>query len=94
MVLIVATLIVFRQTEYMRTADMGFKHDTLVWLNILGGGNLPQVMKEELLKHAGVSHTSISHTTPIWHTDGDQLLVSTEGLDAPVNVKYLMTDHE
>ncbi|MBT5831787.1 MAG: FtsX-like permease family protein, partial [Candidatus Latescibacteria bacterium] len=94
MVLIAATLIIYQQIEYMRTADMGFERDRLVLLQISGGGDLPQVMKTELLKHTGVSQVSISHYSPVPRTDADHRLVSAEGLDASVDVRFLLTDHD
>lgn len=96
MVLIVATLVVYLQTEHMLNADNGFQSDTMVWIaGISGSGNLPQVIKRELLSQPSVSHVSISHAYPIENRENpDRDLVSTQKMDSPIAIRHLVVDHD
>ena len=95
MILIAATIIVFQQTEYMRTANLGFKADTLVEMRGLWGVKTQaEAMKSQYLQHAGVRHATISHRLVGNESEVDQRFVSAQGLESPVRVHLILTDHD
>ncbi|MFT5365146.1 MAG: putative ABC transport system permease protein [Candidatus Latescibacterota bacterium] len=95
MILIAATIIVSEQTEYMRTADLGFKSETLVEMRGLWGVKAQaEAMKSQYLQHAGVHQVTMMHATVGNETDINTRFVSTQSMENPVRVYFALTDHD
>ncbi|MBT3603081.1 MAG: FtsX-like permease family protein [Candidatus Latescibacteria bacterium] len=95
MVLIAATIIVFRQTEYMRTANLGFKSDALVEMRGLWGVKTQaEAMKLQFLQHAGVQNVTSMSRLVGRESNVDRQFVSVDGLENPIGVHYSLTDHD
>jgi putative ABC transport system permease protein len=70
-VMIVCTLVAYKQLQYMTTRNLGFAKDHLVVLKRPGGlGDNRSAFKNELLKQPGVLQVSYVNTTPGRHFDG------------------------
>ncbi len=95
MVLIAATIIVFRQTEYMRTANLGFKSDALVEMRGLWGVKTQaEAMKLQFLKHAGVQNVTSMTRLVGAENNVDRRFVSVEGVENPIGVHYSLADYD
>jgi ABC-type antimicrobial peptide transport system permease subunit len=74
-VLIISTLIVNRQLEYMINKNLGFQKDNIVVLGLNAGGrNKFAVLKDELIKLSGVEQVTMSSGLP------NQIGTSTDGV--------------
>jgi putative ABC transport system permease protein len=70
-VMIVCTIVAYKQLQYMTTRNLGFGKDHLVVLKRPGGlGDNRSAFKNELLKQSGVLQVSYVNTTPGRHFDG------------------------
>ena len=75
--LIVCTVIVYRQMNYLHQKDLGFNKDQLIYFNAQGGVNdKAQVFKEELKRSGGVVSVTAGYGLP-----GDQF--ATDGIIVP-----------
>ncbi|MBT3606572.1 MAG: FtsX-like permease family protein [Candidatus Latescibacteria bacterium] len=93
MILIATTITVFNQTEYMRTADLGFKPDTLVEMHgLFGVKTKAEAMKSQYLKHAGVHQVTILHKFVGDENLADQFFVTAHGIDTPIRAHYIIVD--
>jgi putative ABC transport system permease protein len=67
-ILMIGTIAVFRQLEYMRNSDLGFKKDDVVVLNFPGTtpsvSSRYEVIRDEMLKDQNVKAVSGSYTIP------------------------------
>jgi len=64
--LIIRTLVVYKQLEYMRTSDLGFNREHLVYIPV--NGALKQhydAAKQELLQIPGITQASLTSRTPL-----------------------------
>ncbi|MBT5829340.1 MAG: FtsX-like permease family protein, partial [Candidatus Latescibacteria bacterium] len=91
-ILIVGTLVVFQQTEYMRTKNPGYNQDALVM--IYPKGYQFDAMKMELLRHAGVHKITITSSAVGLEHEVNQRQVKADGLSEPVNVQSQNADHD
>jgi putative ABC transport system permease protein len=93
MSLIVATQVIVRQSEYMRTSDPGYETEALIFVE----DTLPddgQIMKDRLIRVPGVLGVSILHvpfTQRNW-TSGDVLSV-VAGADT-IRAPYILADED
>jgi len=70
-VMIVCTIVAYKQLQYMTTRNLGFAKDHLMVLKRPAGlGDNRSAFKNELLKQPGVLHVSYVNTTPGRHFDG------------------------
>lgn len=79
-ILIIGTLIIFKQINYMINKDMGFNKEQLIVLsraNVLG--NQVKTFKEELLKINGVKNVTASTAAPMHNNNGNGYTI--EGRD-------------
>lgn len=70
--LIVSTLVVFQQLNYMQGKDLGFSKDQVLLLNdTFPLGNKAEAFKAEILKQGNVENVTISnfYPTPSWRSD-------------------------
>lgn len=71
MVMIVSTLVVYRQLNFMMNTDPGFAMDQILVINRPGGlGDNRMAFKHEVLKNTDVAAVSFSETTPGRHYNG------------------------
>ena len=64
--LIIRTLVVYKQLDYMRTSDLGFNREHLVYIPV--NGALQQhyeAAKQELLQIPGITQASLTSRTPL-----------------------------
>ncbi len=62
-ILIISTLMIAKQLQYMKNKKMGFDKEQIVYTNIRGMGEIDAI-KEGLLKHPGVENVSAARTLP------------------------------
>ena len=70
--LIVSTLVVFQQLNYIQSKDLGFTKDRVLLINeIRPLGSKIKTFKEEILKMASVENVTLSnyYPTPSWRSD-------------------------
>ena len=70
--LIVSTMVVFQQLNYMQNKDLGFKKDQVVLISdTFSLGSKTQAFKEQLLQQANVENVTVSnfYPTPSWRSD-------------------------
>jgi putative ABC transport system permease protein len=90
-VLIIGTLVVFQQMEYMRTANLGFNKDALITTSQLTRNAVP--MKSQFQQLAGVQNATITQLTLFDDSLGKWELKS-DGMNTPIKIDYLLTDPE
>ena len=91
MVLIAGTIIVSQQTEFMRSADMGFQKESLIRLPGLWQ-NAGEI-KTQLLQHAGVRQVTSTHVRPFAIQDNN-FSVSAPNSTNPIQMARLFVDHD
>ena len=62
-ILIISTLMISKQLQFMKNKKLGFEKEHIVYTNIRGFGEL-DALKEELLKHPGVENVSATSKLP------------------------------
>jgi len=62
-ILIISTLMISKQLQYMKNKKLGFEKDQIVYTNIRGLQDL-DVLKKEMLKHTGVESVSATSNLP------------------------------
>lgn len=76
-VLIISTLVFYRQLEFIRTKDMGFqKHDVLVVKRVHGLGNKLEEYRKKILQVDGVKQAGYALNLP-----GDELPTNSMGIE-------------
>lgn len=92
-VLIIGTLIVSQQIEYMRTKNPGFKKDALITTSKITKNAV--AMKNQFQQLSGVQNATITHR-PIFGDlfDGDSQNLKSVGMNTPINAYLLLTDPE
>ena len=99
--LIIGTLVIYRQLNYIQTRDLGYNKEQVIVINDAGGlkDNL-KFFKTELLKAPGVMSASVSNFLPISSSRSDQsfstspVMTSTNGFNMQtwyVDEDYLQT---
>jgi len=94
--LIIQTLVVYKQLEYMRTRDLGFNREHLVYIPV--NGALEQhydAAKQELLQIPGITQASLTSRTPLsfgssgtgWEWEG-------KSADVDPMVRYFCCDYD
>jgi putative ABC transport system permease protein len=67
-ILITGTLIIFRQLDYMKNSDLGFKKENVILVNSSSlneaGENKYELLRDELLKNTNISYVSGAYTLP------------------------------
>lgn len=99
-VLIVGTLVVYQQTEFMQRADLGFNREALLIMPLiekdrrLRGRKHIAAIKHRIRQHAGVLGVATSLFPPGLENDTDMSQVRAEGLNEPVDVHTMSVDHD
>lgn len=63
--LILCTLVLWKQTDYMRTYDLGFDKNNVVWLQSKLSGKQNEPLRNELMRIPGVEGVSFAYGTPL-----------------------------
>ncbi|PRX56378.1 putative ABC transport system permease protein [Flagellimonas meridianipacifica] len=63
--LLASCWIIINQTKYLKSKDLGFKYENLIWTDYLGNPNEKSRIKEEIMKVSGVEAISIVWGSPI-----------------------------
>jgi len=94
--LIIRTLVVYKQLEYMRTSDLGFNREHLVYIPV--NGALKQhyeAAKQELLQIPGITHASLTSRTPLsFGSSGSGWDWEGKGADLDPMVRYFCCDYD
>ncbi|MFD2935902.1 ABC transporter permease [Spirosoma flavum] len=93
MLLIVGTIVVYRQVHYVQTKNLGYERENLIYIPVEGELTAPstyKMFKDELLRQPGISSVSSMQEAPtnIGSTTGG---VSWPGKDPNVNVEITHT---
>lgn len=97
-ILIVGTLIIYRQMEFIINKKLGFERDRVMYLegtHMLGGK--VKTFKEELLKLPAVQSASIGDYLPVRGTkrNGNQFFIEGKNkIDKPVGGQFWRVDHD
>ncbi|MEX1055419.1 MAG: FtsX-like permease family protein, partial [Rhodothermales bacterium] len=91
--LIISTVVVYRQLQFVRTADLGFERDLLVKLPLRDEmfSNVDAI-RSELLRHPSVASVTASWGTPGGFAAGDGIHLP--GRDAEFGIRVFTTDYE
>jgi putative ABC transport system permease protein len=93
--LIVCTLVVYRQMNYLHQKDLGFNKDQLIYFNVLGGiAEKPEVFKEELKSLGGVVSVTGGYGLPGDQLAGDGINVPTNEGDKEYRAVQILVDHD
>lgn len=94
--LIIRTLVVYKQLEYMRTSDLGFNREHLVYIPV--NGALKQhydAAKQELLQIPGVTRASLTSRTPLaFGSSGNGWDWGGKSQDLDPMVRYFCCDYD
>ncbi|MFD1145231.1 ABC transporter permease [Larkinella insperata] len=96
-ILIVGTLVVYRQINFIQTTKLGFKRDQVLTVNeAYGLGNQIQAFKEEVLKLPGVVLGSLSSYLPVPSDRSDSALFPEGQIDQSkaVSSQQWAVDHD
>ena len=89
--LIVSTLVVFQQLNYIQSKDLGFTKDQVLLINEISPlGSKTNAFKEEILKMGNVENVTLSnyYPTPSWRSDSSFFL---EGVRSQENAIQMQT---
>ncbi|MCW3074563.1 MAG: FtsX-like permease family protein [Flaviaesturariibacter sp.] len=93
--LIVSTVIVYRQMNYLHQKDLGFSKDQIVYFNVQGKvAESPQVFKEELKRSAGVVSVTGGYGLPGDQFATDGITVPGKNGDKEQRAIHLIVDHD
>jgi len=94
--LIIRTLVVYKQLEYMRTSDLGFNREHLVYIPV--NGALKQhyeAAKQELLQIPGITQASLTSRTPLsFGSSGSGWDWAGKSPDLDPMVRYFCCDYD
>jgi putative ABC transport system permease protein len=94
--LIIRTLVVYKQLEYMRTLDLGFNREHLVYVPV--NGALEQhydAAKQELLQIPGITQVSLTSRTPLaFGSSGNGWEWEGKSADVDPMVRYFCCDYD
>ncbi len=95
-ILIIRTVVVYEQLDYMRNKDLGFNKDHLVYVPV--SGSLREqygAAKQELLKVPGVSCVSLTSRTPLlFGSSGSNWEWEGKSADTNPNIRYFCCDYD
>jgi putative ABC transport system permease protein len=97
-VLLVGTIIIFRQLNYMKKSDLGFNKDNVLLLNFPGlnteTGRKYEVFRDELLKNSNIHSVSGAYTLPGIRS---RMNISVRAIGTPpdnsINIQALPADY-
>jgi putative ABC transport system permease protein len=94
--LIISSLVVFRQVDYLHNKDLGFDKEQIMFFPMRGEqlSRNYESFKNELQKAPGVSSVSIGYGFPGDAVAGDQIIVPINGEQKNFSATLLMVDHD
>lgn len=93
--LIVSTLIVYRQTNYLNTADLGFSKEQVVYFEVQGdAGQKVEALKNELRQSPGVVSVTSGYGMPGDAFAGETVRIQTPEGEKERGVSLLLADAE
>ncbi len=95
-ILIIRTVVVYEQLDYMRNKDLGFNRDHLVYLPVSGALKEHYgAAKQELLKVPGVSGVSLTSRTPLlFGSSGSNWNWEGKSEDTNPSIRYFCCDYD
>jgi putative ABC transport system permease protein len=97
-ILLIGTIIIFRQLDYMKNSDLGFAKENVVLLNFPRTNQIINakydVLRDELLKNTNIRYVSGAYTVPGINSQMN-VSVRTEGSpsDNSINIQALPADY-
>ena len=94
--LIIRTVVVYQQLEYMRNKDLGFNKDHLVYVPVSGAlKEQHEAAKQELLKVPGISSVSLTSRTPLlFGSSGSGWQWEGKSEDTNPSIRYFCCDYD
>ncbi|MBQ4913022.1 ABC transporter permease [Maribacter sp. MMG018] len=93
--LIVSTLVVFQQLNYIQSKDLGFTKDQVLLINEIGPlGTKSNAFKEEILKMGNVESVTLSnyYPTPSWRSDSSFFQEGAKGQENAIQMQEWAVD--
>ncbi|MGZ5285729.1 MAG: FtsX-like permease family protein [Flavisolibacter sp.] len=92
--LIISTMIVYRQTKYLNNKDLGFQNDQVVYFQLRGDASEKlEAFKTEIKKHPGVQYITSGYGLPGDAFAGETIKLPSKGLDKEFAVNVFIGDH-
>lgn len=93
--LVLLVIVVFKQTSFMRSQDLGFNKEQLLLFSAEKNENITvESFKEEFLKIQGVTTITTSSDLPGWSLNSADLRSAAGTVDDHVKIEWLFADHE
>jgi putative ABC transport system permease protein len=94
--LIIWTIVVYEQLDYLRNKDLGFNKDHLVYVPVSGAlREHYEAAKQELLKVPGISNVSLTSRTPLlFGSSGSNWQWEGKSEDTNPSIRYFCCDHD
>ncbi|HYH13770.1 MAG TPA: ABC transporter permease, partial [Flavisolibacter sp.] len=93
--LIVCTVVVYRQMNYLHQKDLGFNKDQIIYFDVRGTIlEKPDVFKEELKRSGGVVSVTGGYGLPGDQLAGDGITVPTKEGDKEHSAVQIIVDHD
>jgi len=93
--LIVCTVIVYRQMNFLQEKDLGFNKDQVIYFNALGKiGDDPEAFKTELLRSPGIVSATIGYGLPGDLFAGDAIKVVTKDGEKDETTNLFIADYD
>jgi putative ABC transport system permease protein len=94
--LIIRTIVVYEQLDYMRNKDLGFNKDHLVYVPVSGALREHYgAAKQELLKVPGISSVSLTSRTPLlFGSSGSNWQWEGKSKDTNPSIRYFCCDYD
>jgi putative ABC transport system permease protein len=93
-ILIISTLLIYKQLNLLETRDLGFEKENILLLrNIDALGNNKNSFKEEVKKLSGINNASISSAAPP-HIIYSSIFEPMDGTGNEIGMTYCFADHD
>jgi putative ABC transport system permease protein len=94
--LIISSIIVFRQVNYLHNKDLGFNKEQVMFFPMRGDKMFKsrELFKEQLRQSPGISSVSIGYGFPGDAVAGDRIIVPDNGEQKTLHCTQLMVDHD
>jgi putative ABC transport system permease protein len=94
--LVISTLIVFRQVDYLHNKDLGFDRDRIMFFPMRGDNMFRnrESFKNDLQRSSGISSVTIGYGFPGDAVAGDDIIVNQKGENKKLSSVQLMVDFD
>lgn len=93
--LIICTVIVYQQMNYLQKKDLGFSKDQILYFDLQGDvAANPEALKSELLRSPGVTGATAGYGLPGDQLAGDQVIVASPEGERAQGVNLFIVDHD